>query len=172
MMAKDEITPWLLSIELMSGESLSHFLGRVRRRNHLSCSALGHLAGISGVVSRWEKFYHNPFPSDVELMALGELIGVDLATLQMMLPTLGDAMMCNPIRLCGSCYVESPCHRLEWQLKSVGLCHRHQFRLLSSCPKCGEKFKLPSLWEFGRCNRCGLSFEAMVQFQKSVLAMR
>jgi hypothetical protein len=166
MLVKNEVKPWLLPIELMPGESLSHFLGRVRRRNHLSCSALGHLAGIGGVVSRWEKFYHNPFPSDVELMALGALLDVDLATLRRMLPTLGDGMMCNPIRLCGACYVESPYHRLEWQLRSIGLCHRHQFRLLSSCPKCGARFKIPSLWEFGSCNRCGLSFNAMAQSQK------
>jgi TniQ len=163
---KKEIKPWLLSIELMPGESLSHFLGRVRRRNHLSCSALGNLTGLGGVISRWEKFYHNPFPSEVELMALGDLLGVDLATLQMMLPTLGDGMMCNPIRLCGACYMESPYHRLEWQLKSVGLCDRHHVRLLSSCPKCGARFKSPSLWEFGSCNRCGLSFNAMAQYQK------
>ena len=53
-MIEDEIKPWLLSIELIPGESLSHFLGRVRRRNHLSCSALGQLADIGGVIARWE----------------------------------------------------------------------------------------------------------------------
>ena len=40
------IKPWLFPVQLLEGESLSHFLGRVRRRNHLSCGALGELAGI------------------------------------------------------------------------------------------------------------------------------
>jgi TniQ len=164
----NEITPWLLPIEPMPGESLSHFLGRVRRRNYLSRSALGQLAGIGGVVARWEKFYYNPFPSERELTALGNLLGVDLVTLQSLLPTLGQGMMCEPIRICGACFKESPHHRLEWQFKSVGLCNDHQLRLLSSCPKCGSRFKLPSLWEFDSCNRCGLSFRNMAQYQKLV----
>ena len=165
-MIENEIKPWLLSIELIPGESLSHFLGRVRRRNHLSCSALGQLAGIGGVISRWEKFYHNPFPSDAELMALGELLDVDLATLRMMLPTLSDKMMCSPIRLCGACYGESSYHRLEWQYQSTGGCDRHQLRLLSKCRNCQAKFPIPALWEDGCCDRCRLPFVEMIEWQK------
>ncbi len=35
----------------------------------------------------------------------------------------GEVMKCEPIRVCGACYAESPCHRIEWQFKSVGLTH-------------------------------------------------
>lgn len=73
MRLQTDIKPWLFPVESLEGESLSHFLGRVRRKNHLSCSALGDLAGIGAVIARWEKFRHNPFPSDAELNALGEL---------------------------------------------------------------------------------------------------
>ncbi|MBR8828427.1 MAG: TniQ family protein [Gomphosphaeria aponina SAG 52.96 = DSM 107014] len=142
----------------LEGESLSHFLGRVRRRNHLSAHALGDLVGIGSAIARWEKFYYNPFPSDAELTALGDLLGLDLAQLKAMLPSKGQKMKCQPIRLCGACYSESPYHRLEWQFQSVWKCvggasrrRSHQLKLLSKCPQCGAKFKIPSLWEFGKC---------------------
>lgn len=69
MKATDEIKPWLFAVEPIEGESLSHFLGRVRRRNHLSPSALGQLAGIGAKIARWERFHLNPFPSDADLKA-------------------------------------------------------------------------------------------------------
>jgi len=34
-----------------------------------------------------------------------------------MLPPAG--MKQEPIRLCGACYAESPCHKMEWQFKTV-----------------------------------------------------
>ncbi len=154
-----ELRPWLFPVELWEGESLSHFLGRVRRRNHLSCSALGELAGIGGVISRWEKFRHNPYPSDKELTALGELLGLELGQLKAMLPT--EPMKLEPIRLCGACYGDAPYHRMKWQYKSRWKCERHNLKLLSKCPHCGARFKIPSLWEFGKCDRCGISFSAM-----------
>jgi uncharacterized C2H2 Zn-finger protein len=161
------INLWLFSIEPWEGESLSHFLGRVRRRNHLSCSALGNLAGIGVAFARWEKFYHNPVPSDAELTALGDILGLSLSDLQAMLPRQGESMKTEPIRLCGACYGESPYHRLEWQYQSVWKCARHELKLLAKCPKCGARFRIPSLWEFGKCDRCGLSFTQMGSYQKS-----
>ncbi|BAQ60389.1 hypothetical protein GM3708_795 [Geminocystis sp. NIES-3708] len=105
-MLDTDINTWLLPIEPLEGESLSHFLGRVRRRNYLSASALGELAGIGGAITRWEKFRHYPFPSDEELTALGNLLGLELFQLKAMLPS--EPMKLEPIRLCGACYGEIP----------------------------------------------------------------
>ena len=165
-MVKAEPQPWLFYADPFPRESLSHYLGRVRRRNHLSCTALGNLAGIGSVVARWEKFYHNPFPSESELKALGDLLQVNLTDLMAMLPTKAHKIKSDPIRLCGVCYGEATYHCLEWQFQSVWKCDRHQRVLLSKCPKCGKKFKIPSLWEFGNCDRCFLSFEGMGNYQK------
>ena len=68
-MFTDDIKPWLFSVEPKDGESFSHFLGRVRRLNHLTPSSLGQLAGIGIVVARWERFHLNPFPTSNELKA-------------------------------------------------------------------------------------------------------
>lgn len=70
-------------------------------------------------------------------------------------------MKLEPIRLCGACYGESPYHRIEWQYKSRWKCDRYDLKLLCKCPNCGARFAIPSLWEFGRCDRCGLDFSAM-----------
>lgn len=162
-----EIHLWLLPVEPLAGESLSHFLGRFRRRNHLSPSALGNLAGVGAVVARWERFHFNPFPSDVELVALAEVAGVRADNLRKMLAPPGVKMKCEPIRLCGACYGEEACHRIEWQYQITVGCDRHQLRLLSKCPSCGKKFPIPALWEEGYCDRCRLSFGEMKEWQKS-----
>lgn len=109
----NELEPWLFLIEPCEGESLSHFLGRFRISNHISPSALGNLAGIGGVVARWEKFYLNPFPTDRELQALAKVIGIEKQRLLDMLPVEGMGIKCEPIRMCGACYAENPYHRLE-----------------------------------------------------------
>lgn len=160
------IEPWLFLVEPFEGESLSHFLGRIRRLNYLSPTALGALAGIGGVIARWEKFYHNPFPSDKELSPLGEMIGLSIVELKLMLPSKNVPMKCDPIRLCGGCYGDLPYHRLEWQFQSVWKCSQHQLKLISKCPRCGAMFKIPALWDSGECERCGLSFAAMAEYQK------
>ena len=89
--------------------------------------------------------------------------GLGLADLKAMLPTKGEGMKIEPIRICGACCEESFYHRLKWQSKSVWKCDRHQLKLLSKCPKCGARFKIPSLWKF---DRCCLSFSAMANYQK------
>jgi hypothetical protein len=162
-----EIQSWLLSLEPFAGESLSHFLGRFRRQNHLSPSALGDLAGVGAVIARWERFHLNPFPSDAELAAVAEVVGVTPARLREMLAPEGVKMKCEPIRLCGACCQEEPYHRLEWQYQSTGGCDRHQIRLLSKCRNCQAKFPMPALWEDGCCIRCRLSFGEMAKWQKS-----
>jgi hypothetical protein len=166
MNAQIEIKPWLFHVEPLPGESLSHFLGRVRRRNYISATQLGTLAGIGAVVSRWEKFRHNPFPSMEELEALGALLGVDVALLRAMLPPPGESLKMEPIRLCGACCGEESYHRLEWQFQSTWRCAKHGLLLLSRCPKCRADFDIPALWEFGSCKRCGTPYGALEGYQK------
>nr|WP_290225436.1 TniQ family protein [Trichocoleus desertorum] len=160
------IQPWLFEVEPYEGESLSHFLGRFRRLNHLSPSGLGQLAGIGAVIARWERFHLNPFPTQTELEALAKVLMVDTNRLTQMLPSKGVGMQFEPIRLCGTCYAETPCHRMEWQYKSVWKCDRHNLKLLAKCPNCEAKFKQPSLWEAGRCERCQKAFDTMQTLQK------
>lgn len=68
-----------------------------------------------------------------------------------MLPPAGVGMNHSPIRLCGACYAQEPCHRIEWQFKATTGCDRHQLRLLSECPKCGARFAIPAKWVEGAC---------------------
>lgn len=163
----DEIQPWLFAIAPYDGESLSHFLGRFRRENDLSASGLGKEAGINAVVARWEKFYLNPFPSRRELEALAKVVQVDADRLREMLPPQGVGMKHEPIRLCGACYAELPCHKIEWQFKTTQGCDRHQLSLLSECPNCGARFKIPALWADGWCQRCFTTFAEMEKMQKT-----
>ncbi len=165
-MVDSGIQPWLFQVEPHEGESFSHFLGRFRRPNHLTPSGLGKLAGIGAVVARWERFHLNPPPTDRELKALAAIVGVSPERLSAMLSPKDTGMQWTPIRLCGACYGETPCHKIEWQFKSVWKCDRHQLKLLSKCPKCGAPFKIPALWEEGTCQRCQLRFLEMAQYQK------
>jgi len=45
------------------------------------------------------------------------VIGVGADRLAQMLPPAGIGMKLEPIRLCGACYTELPCHKIEWQFK-------------------------------------------------------
>jgi hypothetical protein len=65
-MTYSEIQPWLFAIAPLPGESLSHFLGRFRRCNHLTPSSLGQIAKIGAVVTLgtlsinyFYRFYHD-----------------------------------------------------------------------------------------------------------------
>ncbi|MGL6341512.1 MAG: helix-turn-helix domain-containing protein [Waterburya sp.] len=148
------------------GESLSHFLGRFRRANEMTPTGLGKEAGIGGVIARWEKFYHNPFPSLEQLEALAKVAQIDAQRLRQMLPPRGIGMKHQPIRLCAACHVESPCHRIEWQFKQTDRCKKHSLRLLSGCPNCKARFRIPALWSDSWCSRCFLPFAEMVKYQK------
>lgn len=148
------IEPWLFMLEPFEGESISHFLGRFRRRNHLSSRHLGDLAGIGSVISRWEKFRFQPFPSTKELEALAEVVQVSPERLREMFTPPDDPIKLEPIRVCLLCLQESPYHRLEWQIQSKWQCSRHQATLSSKCPQCNRKYFLPSEWQAGRCCRC------------------
>lgn len=176
-MQEAEIQPWLFRVEPLEGESLSHFLGRFRRANNLTPTGLGKMAGLGGAIARWEKFRFNPPPSRQQLEALAVVVGVESDRLVQMLPPPGAGMKLEPIRLCGACYAEVACHRIEWQFKTTagcvggsrGVSHRHQLLLLSECPNCGARFKIPALWVEGACQRCFMTFVQMAQYQKPVL---
>ncbi|MEM1368245.1 MAG: TniQ family protein [Cyanobacteria bacterium P01_H01_bin.15] len=161
--------PRLVHVEPLEHESISHYLGRLRRYkgNSLpSACALGQVAGIGGVVSRWEKLYFNPFPTDEELGAIAQLIGFDIERFRTMLPHGGMTMQPRPIRLCGACYEEEPSHRIAWQEKqSIGICLHHRLQLLERCPSCKKRFKIPALWANGQCHHCGMRFTSMVKYQ-------
>lgn len=161
-----DIQPWFFRVEPYKGESLSHFLGRFRRTNELTPSGLGKAAGIGAVVARWEKFYLNPFPSRRELEALFAVVGVEADRLSQMLPPTGVGMNHSPIRLCGACYAQEPCHRIEWQFTTTAGCSSHQLRLLSECPNCGARFAIPAHWVEGACQRCFMTFAEMLKWQK------
>jgi len=161
-----DIEPWFFRAEPFEGESISHFLGRFRRENDLTSTGLSNAAGLGGAIARWEKFRFNPRPSGKELADLSAVVGVSAETLANMLPPNGVAMKHEPIRLCGACYTEQAFHRIEWQYKTTNRCIRHGLALLSECPKCGTRFKIPSLWIEGHCQRCFMSFAEMQDSQK------
>ncbi|WP_414756700.1 TniQ family protein [Anabaena sp. CCY 9910] len=164
-----EALPRLGYVEPYEGESISHYLGRLRRfkANSLpSGYSLGKIAGIGAVTTRWEKLYFNPFPSSDELEALGKLIGVPATRIYEMLPPKGVTMKPRPIRLCAACYAEVPCHRIEWQFKDKMKCDRHQLGLLTKCTNCETQFLIPADWELGECTHCSLPFAKMAKRQK------
>ncbi|MEH1772785.1 TniQ family protein [Nostoc sp.] len=163
-----EIQPWLFQIEPLQGESLSHFLGRFRQANDLTPTGLGKATKLGGAIARWEKFRFNPLPSRQQLKALAKVVGVDVDRLVEMLPPVGAGMKIEPIRLCAACYTESLCHKIEWQLKVTQGCASHKLSLLSECPNCGARFKIPALWINGHCQRCFLTFADMAKSQKTV----
>ena len=163
-----EKQPRFFEVELLEGESLSHFLGRFRRANYLTNAGLGKLTGLGAVISRWEKLHLNPFPTREELEALADVVGVDADRLAEMLPPKGVGMKHRPILLCAACYAESPWHRIEWQFKDRLGCHRHQLRLLSKCANCQTLFAIPADWVQGECQHCFLPFATMAKRQKLV----
>lgn len=157
-------------VEPLEYESISHYLGRLRRdkANSLpSASSLGQAAGIGAVTARWEKLYFNPFPTAEELGEIARLIGLDPARFQEMLPSREMTLQPRPVRLCGACYGEVPCHRMAWQQKDiVAVCPQHNLRLLERCPSCKTSFKIPAVWTDGKCDRCGMRFTSMVKYQE------
>lgn len=161
-----EIPSWVFTVDPYEGESLSHFLGRFRRANYSTANEIGQKTGLGAVVGRWEKFLLNPFPTQQQLEALATVVRMDVDRLRLMLPPQGIGMKHEPIRLCAACYAEEPYHRLEWQFKETRGCDRHRLRLLSECPKCGARFKIPSLWTEGKCNKCSMTFAEMMSHQK------
>jgi transcriptional regulator with XRE-family HTH domain len=167
-MEASDIQPWLFRAEPYEGESISHYLGRFRRANDLTPTGLGKATGLGGAIARWEKFRFNPPPSRKQLEALAVVVGVEADRLAQMIPPAGVGMKLEPIRLCAACYAQAPYHRIEWQFKVTAGCDHHQLRLLSECPNCKARFKIPALWVDGWCQRCFTKFEEMTSNQAAL----
>ncbi len=113
--------------------------------------------------------YFNPFPTEEELGSIASLIGLDLSRCQDMLPSRESTFQPRPIRLCGACYGEVPCHRMEWHYKAVmGVCQGHNLRLLERCPQCKKAFEIPALWTEDRCPHCKMRLTSMAKYQERV----
>lgn len=168
----DENAPRLGYVEPLEHESISHYLGRLRRfkANLLpSAYALGQAAGIGAVTARWEKLYFNPFPTEEELGAIACLINLNPERLQAMLLQRERTLQPRPIRLCGACYAKVPCHRMAWQHKDIlAVCPHHNLRLIERCPSCKTPFQIPALWTDGKCHHCGMRFTSMVKYQERI----
>jgi hypothetical protein len=165
-MDRENQQPQRFAVELLEGESLSHFLGRFRRANSLTITALGKITELGAVVGRWEKLYLNPFPTRQQLETLADVVMVDADRLAQMLPSKGVTMKPRPILLCAVCYAENSYHRIEWQFKERQGCDHHQLRLLGKCTNCETSFPIPALWVQGECPHCFLPFATMAKRQK------
>jgi hypothetical protein len=160
--------PW--QIQPYEGESISHYLGRVRRADVVSASSasgLGKALGLGIALARWEKFRFNPYPSRVELEALDEVVGIGIDRLTELFAPKDEPIRLKPIRFCPACYVEASYHRMKWQYQSTAGCDRHGLKLLCKCPGCKDYFQAPSLWAEPKCKRCGMPFKRMVKHQKT-----
>lgn len=105
--------PW--QIQPYQGESISHYLGRVRRADAVSASSASGLSkalGLGIALARWEKFRFNPYPSRVELEALDELVRLGVDRLIELFPPEDEPIRLQPIRFCPACYVESGASQL------------------------------------------------------------
>ena len=160
--------PW--QIEPHEGESISHYLGRFKRTEAVSVSSSGRLSralGLGIALARWEKFRFNPYPSQIELEALGKIVGLSAEQLILLFPPKDEPIKLQPIRFCPACYTETSYHRMVWQYQSTAGCERHQLKLFCKCPGCGTNFQIPALWAEPKCTHCGMPFKRMTKHQKS-----
>lgn len=169
-MKSEEILSWWFLVEPLPKESISHFLGRFRRENEITITMMGKITGLGSAVARWEKFRFIPALTQKDLKAMSEVVQVEVERLSKMFPPKGMGMKLEPIRLCAACYTESPCHKIDWQLKTTQFCFQHSLTLLAECPNCGARFKIPSQWVNGCCHRCFTAFGEMVKWQKNIVS--
>jgi hypothetical protein len=166
---------WVFRVTAHPGESLGHFLGRFRRANVLSHKNLAKHLGIPVEwVEAWESPSRRRNPTPLQRMALSKLTDIGPERLVEMLP---PEPLHLQTRLCAVCYAKTPVHRAAWQKGGEDLCEncawsdegdaRHAFHLLSACPVCKTDFRTPALWEDGSCEKCGLAFSQMQDYQSS-----
>lgn len=162
------MAPWLFQVEPYAGESFGHYLGRFRRANVLSSSQLSALLGVGDrVVSYWEVPSRRRIPDPLEKQRLCSVLGLERTRLEAMwLPKAVPLHL--PTRLCAVCYGVEPCHQVRWQQAHQSDCEVHHQPLLLGCPQCHHPFQSPHLWEYGQCERCGLSFVEMARVRESV----
>lgn len=75
----------------------------------------------------------------------------------MELPPWAVRGLSSAVQVCQRCLQESGHLRLEWQLRSIGVCHRHAVRLTTLCPKCQARWHV---WDAVR-GRCPCGFHLM-----------
>lgn len=152
---------WIFRLAPIEGESLGHYLGRFRRANCLSQSALAELVLIDARLLRGLEMPSLGQQLNAEqLKKLSYFLGFSETQLAAMLP-LVRSQLHLATRLCPKCYTDEPIHRREWQRAGVEQCDRHNVPLLTACPACRTTFRLPALWENGCCDRCWLPFPQM-----------
>ena len=168
-MAETKEANFIVYLPPYEEESISHYLGRWRRQEVVSLSSPGSLSRqlkLGTAMSRWEKFYLNPFPTLKQLERLGKVMGIEGERLLRMFPPKGEPINVRIIRLCCACYDEAPHHRIKWQFQSTAACEKHQLRLLYKCPNCEVHLPIPAEWESGRCRKCQMLFRSMIKHQK------
>ncbi len=152
---------WMFQISPMAGESLGHYLGRFRRANCLSQSALAELVSIEARRLRGLEMPSLGQPLNAnQVKKLCSFLGVSETQLAAMLPPVRSQLYLAT-RLCPKCYADVPIHRREWQGGGVEQCEYHAAPLLTTCPACGTAFRLPALWGNGCCEQCWLPFREM-----------
>lgn len=158
---------WLFQITPILGESMGHYLGRFRRANCLTQSALAELILIDARVLRGLEMPSLGQPLNAEqLKKLACFLRVSETQLAEMLPP-GRSQLHLTTRLCSQCYGDAPIHQRAWQRAGVEQCDRHNTLLLTACPACRTVFRLPALWENGCCEQCWLPFAQMHEFKAS-----
>ena len=158
-----------IALQPYEDESISHYLGRWKRQEVVSLSSIGSLSRqlrLGTAMSRWEKFYLNPFPTLKQLEQLGKVMGIEGERLLLMFPPKGEPINVRIVRLCCACYDEAPYHRMKWQFQSTAAFEKHQLRLLYKCPNCEQHLPIPAEWESGRCRKCQMLFRSMIKHQK------
>jgi hypothetical protein len=162
----------ILYLQPYEGESISHYLGRWRRQETVSLFSiysLSHTLRLGKVLTRWEKFFFNPYPTQAELEKVRKVLELEVDRLLLMFPPKNEPLV-KPgvVRFCPTCYIEAPYHRIEWQFQSTAGCEKHRLRLFAKCPgyKCEERIPLPALWGSGRCEKCGMPYKTMARKQK------
>lgn len=170
-MESEENQHSLLYLAPYDDESISHYLGRWYRQDVVNTDSysLAKKLRLGKTLWRWENFYFNPPPTREELQKIAELMDLSVDRLLLMFPPQHEPINPKPIRICATCYVEDPYHRLSWQFQSTAGCDRHQLRLLAKCPdpKCGEPFPIPSDWAIGKCKKCGMPYATMARKQRN-----
>ncbi len=157
----DERSGWLFQIVPVPGESFGHYLGRFRRANSLSRVGLAAFMAIDvRIVRGWEMPSYGQPMSLPQLTQVSDLLGLSVAELMAMLP--GERRQLHlATRLCPACYADTPIHQRDWQRAELTQCECHQQPFLTACPGCGMTLRLPTLWEYGCCERCWLPFSEM-----------
>jgi hypothetical protein len=158
-------------IQPLDGESIASFLYRFRRAkgNRISsASQLGEILEVGTVINRWEDLlFGGRKPKQKQVEALSKVTQIEVDRLWQMFSPKGERSQPNTIRICAACCLETPYHRIAWQLHSTAGCDRHRLRLLPRCWACEKPFSVEALLKQQSCAHCGMSFKKMMKKQKA-----